>query len=72
MTDLTEDELDVLDRVRKLDEISRLIFMTGVRALASSRFTIEEFHDWVSSRLARHRAGEDLTLADIMIDGVVA
>lgn len=69
LDNLTADEHQVLTAFRKLGEVERLIFITGVRVLLAKRITADQFEIWVSDRLNRQRAGEALTVFDLQVSG---
>lgn len=69
LNSLTEEELEILAKLRAMDEIEKLVFMTGFRALKSRQIDAEQFQAWTAERLDRHRAGEALSIADLQIPG---
>ncbi|MCV2446671.1 hypothetical protein [Paracoccus sp. DMF] len=68
----SDDERAILDAYHSMDEVEKLIFLGGLNALRTGRFTVDEFEVWVSERLDRHRAGEDLTVGDLEIPEAAA
>lgn len=68
----SETERAILDAFHRMDRIEQTIFLTGLRAMESGRFTPDEFEAWSRERIDRHRAGEELMLEDLEIPDVAA
>jgi hypothetical protein len=51
--------------VASMDDIEQTIFTGGMIAIRDKRMTVDQFQVWAGDLIARHRAGEDLHVADL-------
>lgn len=54
--------------IRQLDQMEAIVFLGGVRALASGRITFEDFERDIGRIFAKHRSGEAVTVADLPVE----
>lgn len=57
----------IIDAFQQLDGTEQMIFLAGVRGLASGVFDIDGFNAWMGERVRRHRAGEALRVSDLAL-----
>lgn len=68
--DCREKATRIAELLSRTDEITRVIFIAGLRARADGRLTFEQMQERVGDLVRRHRAGEDIQVSELEFERV--